>query len=211
MEKKRWLVVPGEMITDKKVKLGPNVFVEDGKVYSKVLGLAELSDSYAKVIPLEGRYVPKPGDSIIGIIVDVKIPGYDVDINSPYFAFLPNDQVEGEPDYGDVIVATVKHVDEVRTALLENASILKGGELITISPVKVPRVIGKKGSMLNVIKEITGVSILVGANGRIWVSGRNADIVKEAIFKIEREAHTSGLTDRITKFLRDEMHARGRD
>ena len=33
-EVKRWLVVPGDLITTEKVKLGPNVFVEGGKVYS---------------------------------------------------------------------------------------------------------------------------------------------------------------------------------
>ncbi len=212
MEKpKRWLVVPGEVITDKRVKLGPNVFVEGGKVYAKVVGLAEISNGMARVIPLEGRYVPKPGDSVIGIIVDIKIPGYDVDINSPYSAFLPKDELTGDAGYGDIIVATVKHVDEVRTALLEKASVLKGGELITIRPTRVPRVIGKRGSMLNVLKDLTGVSILVGANGRIWVSGANADIVKDAIYMIEREAHTTGLTDRVTKFIKESLAAKERD
>ncbi len=211
MEKpKRWLVVPGEVITDQRVKLGPNVFVEGGKVYAKVVGLAEISNGVARVIPLEGRYVPRPGDSVIGIIVDIKIPGYDVDINSPYSAFLPRDQIAGDVQYGDVIVATVKHVDEVRNALLENASVLKGGEVITIRPTRVPRVIGKRGSMLNVLKDLTGVSILVGANGRIWISGANVDIVKDAIFMIEREAHTTGLTDRVTKFIKEQLEAKER-
>lgn len=207
---KRWLVVPGEVITDQRVKLGPNVFVEGGKVYAKVVGLAEISNGVARVIPLEGRYVPRPGDSVIGIIVDIKIPGYDVDINSPYSAFLPRDQIAGDVQYGDVIVATVKHVDEVRNALLENASVLKGGEVITIRPTRVPRVIGKRGSMLNVLKDLTGVSILVGANGRIWISGANVDIVKDAIFMIEREAHTTGLTDRVTKFIKEQLEAKER-
>jgi len=40
----RWLVTPGDLVTDQKVKLGPNVFVEGGKVYSKILGLAEVKD-----------------------------------------------------------------------------------------------------------------------------------------------------------------------
>lgn len=210
---RRWLVVPGEVVTEQRVKLGPNVFVEGGKVYSKVVGLAEVSGGAARVIPLEGRYVPRPGDSVIGIIVDIKIPGYDVNINSPYSAFLPKDELAGDAGYGDVIIATVKHVDEVRTALLEKASVLRGGELITIRPARVPRVIGKRGSMLNVLKDLTGVSILVGANGRIWVSGAHADVVKDAIFMIEREAHTSGLTDRVTKFIKESLAGkeRGKD
>jgi len=201
----RWLVVPGEVITEERVKLGPGVYVRDGKVVARVLGLAEVKNGTARVIPLEGKYVPRVGDSVIGIIVDVKIPGYDVDINSPYTAFLPKDAVEGEVDYGDVVIATVKYVDEVRNALLENAVVLKGGELIHIIPSRVPRVIGKNASMINLLKSMTGAAILVGANGRIWIHGGHAGVAKEAIFKIEREAHTTGLTDRITKFLKDNI------
>ncbi len=204
---KRWLVVPGEVVTEERVKLGPGVYVRDGKVVAKTVGLAEIKNGVARVIPLEGKYVPKVGDSVIGIIVDVKIPGYDVDINSPYTAFLPKDAVEGDVDYGDVVVATVKYVDEVRNALLENASVLKGGELIHIIPSRVPRVIGRNASMITLLKSKTGAAILVGANGRIWIHGGHSDVAKEAIFKIEREAHTSGLTDRITKFLDDNIPA----
>jgi exosome complex component RRP4 len=156
-EVKRWLVVPGDLITDKKVKLGPNVFVEGGKVYSKVVGLAEIRNNTARVIPLEGRYVPREGDPVIGIVVDVKIPGYDIDLNSPYLGFLPNEELSEEASYGDVVMATVKKVDEVRNALLEKGNILRGGELITINPKKIPRVIGKKKSMLNLLQNLTGV------------------------------------------------------
>jgi len=210
-EAQRWLVVPGDLITEEKVKLGPNVYVEGGKVYAKVVGLAEVKDGVARVIPLEGRYIPKEGDPVIGIVVDVKIPGYDIDLNSPYLGFLPNEELPEEASYGDVIIATVKRVDAVRNALLEKGNILRGGELITINPKKVPRVIGKKRSMLNLLQSLTGVTILVGTNGRIWLYGKNVDIAKEAIFKIEQEAHTSGLTDRITKFIEEELHERGKD
>jgi exosome complex component RRP4 len=201
----RWLVVPGDVVTEEKVKLGPGVYVSGGKVIAKIVGLAEVKNGMARVIPLEGRYVPKVGDTVIGIIRDIKIPGYDVDINSPYTAFLPRDELHGEADYGDVIIATVKYVDEVRNALLENASVLKGGEIINILAPRVPRVIGKNSSMLNILKEKTGSAILVGANGRIWIRGGHVDLAKDAIYKIEREAHTSGLTDRITKFLDDRL------
>jgi exosome complex component RRP4 len=204
----RWLVTPGDLVTDQKVKLGPNVFVEGGKVYSKILGLAEVKDGVARVIPLEGRYIPKEGDPVIGFVVDVKIPGYDIDLNSPYTGFLPNEELSEEANYGDVVIATVKRVDAVRNALLERGNILRGGEIITINPKKVPRVIGKKKSMLTLLQNLTGVSIMVGANGRIWLYGKNIDVAKEAIFKIEQEAHTSGLTDRITKFIEEELHER---
>jgi len=199
----RQLVVPGDVITEEHVKLGPGVYVRGGKVVAGVLGFADVVNGTARVIPLEGKYLPRVGDSVIGIVVDVKIPGYDVDVNSPYTAFLPKDAVEGDADYGDVVVGTIKYVDEVRNALLANARVLKGGELINIPPSRVPRVIGKNASMINLLKSKTGAAILVGANGRIWIHGGHAGIAKEAIFKIDQEAHTSGLTDRTTKFLDD--------
>ncbi len=201
----RKLVVPGDVITEEKVKLGPNVYVEGGKVIAKVVGLAEVENGVAKVIPLEGRYIPKEGDPVIGIIVDVKIPGYDVDLNSAYYGFLPNEELKEEGTYGDVVVATIKRVDAVRNALLEKATILRGGDLITINPKKIPRVIGKKRSMLNLLQNLTGVTIMVGANGRIWLYGKNIDVAKEAIFMIEQEAHTTGLTDKVTKFIEEEL------
>jgi len=78
------------------------------------------------------------------------------------------------------------------------------GRIIEIGSTKVPRVIGKKGSMISLIKEYTGVRISVGQNGKVWLSAD--DPVKElkaieAIRLIEKESHTSGLTDRVKEFL----------
>ncbi len=201
----RRIVIPGEFITDKRVKLGPNVFVENGKVYSKVLGLLEEKEGSVKVIPLEGRYMPKPGDMVIGIITDVKINGYEVDINSPYTAFLPESEIKDEVSYGDVIMAVISSVDPGGNVVIKEAKQLKGGEVINIIPAKVPRVIGKNASMLEMIKELTGCAVIVGNNGRIWISGERSDVVKAAVRMIEREAHTTGLTDRVTKMIREEM------
>ncbi len=201
----RRIVIPGEFITDKRVKLGPYVFVENGKVYSKVLGLLEEKEGFVRVIPLEGRYMPKPGDMVIGIITDVKINGYEVDINSPYTAFLPESEIKDDVSYGDVIMAVISSVDPGGNVVIKEAKQLKGGEVITIIPAKVPRVIGKNASMLEMIKELTGCAVIVGNNGRIWISGERSDVVKAAVRMIEREAHTSGLTDRVNKMIREEM------
>ncbi|NPA76216.1 MAG: RNA-binding protein [Candidatus Diapherotrites archaeon] len=201
----RWLVTPGEVITEERLRLGPGVYVQDGKIVAKVLGLAEIKNGMARVVPLEGNYVPKQGDTVVGIVVDVKIPGYDVDINSPYKAFLPRDQIRDALEYGDVVVATVRFVDEVKNSVLENARKLEGGQLIYIASPRVPRVIGKNASMITNIKNLTGSKVIVGANGRIWIKGGHSDIARDAIYKIEREAHTHGLTDRIAEFIRDRV------
>jgi exosome complex component RRP4 len=57
------------------------------------------------------------------------------------------------------------------------------------------------------IKQETGCQIILGLNGVILVTGKNADyedLALAAIQKIENESHTSGLTDRVTQFLKEE-------
>jgi len=83
---------------------------------------------------------------------------------------------------------------------------LHGGRIIEVNPHKVPRVIGKEGSMVVMIKQATGCNILVGQNGWIWIDGEPEQevIAEKAIMKINSEAHLSGLTDRIKEFLEKE-------
>jgi len=57
--------------------------------------------------------------------------------------------------------------------------------------------------MLDQIKEKTNSKIIVGKNGWIWIREGNVSLTRESILKIEKEAHTSGLTDKIAKFLED--------
>jgi len=81
---------------------------------------------------------------------------------------------------------------------------VKGGKIIDVTPSKVPRIIGKQGSMIKMIKEGTGCNIVVGQNGKVWIKGeRIEDEVKatEVILKIEQESHTQGLTDTIKSIL----------
>ena len=81
-----------------------------------------------------------------------------------------------------------------------------------IIPSRVPRVIGRRGSMINMVKEETKCQITVGLNGRIWIIGptpAHEEVAVLAIKKIERETHTSGLTDRVKMFIREELRKRG--
>ncbi len=83
------------------------------------------------------------------------------------------------------------------------------GRLIEVDPVKIPRIIGKKGSMIQLLKNMTNAQIIVGQNGRIIISAPNLHteiLVIKAINKIEAEAHTTGLTDRIRVYLEEEKN-----
>ncbi|RLG21115.1 RNA-binding protein [Candidatus Micrarchaeota archaeon] len=191
-------VIPGEKLEGR-----PNAhyYREGNNYYSQVFGILEKKDNFLKIVPLKGKYMPHKGDYVIGIVIDVKYGGVIVDINSSHFAFLPT---KNSLNYKDIVSAEVIDIDEVRNATLGNERKLFGGEIIEINPVRIPRVIGKNNSMLKLLKDKTGCSFFVGRNGRIWIKGKNSPILADAIFKIEREAHTSGLTERIEKYL-DEM------
>ncbi len=220
--KNRDLVVPGTLLAQGPFKNGRGTFKEGNRLYSSVVGLVRLSNDTVSVVPLEGPYIPEVGDTVIGKIVDVKFSNWIVDIGAPYQAGLRvQDAVEGRVDVlktdlrkifdiGDIIYAKVKafneinQIDLITRGMLFNGGPLKGGQLVKITPSKVPRLIGKGGSMINMIKNLTGTRIIVGQNGWVWVSGRKEELEKlaiEAILKVNRESHTQGLTDRVREML----------
>jgi exosome complex component RRP4 len=159
-------------------------------------------ETSGRLVPLEGCYTPKLGDIVIGIVTEVKFAGYTLNIKSPYEGFLSTKDTRDELKLGNVVVARVKDVDEVKNVDLTDASRLEGGEILEISSMKVPRVIGKNSSMIRMIQDATRSEIIVGRNGRVWIRGGDSARAIEAILKIEREAHTPGLTDRISMLLK---------
>jgi len=192
------IVMPGELISDKPERIG-YAFVDNGKTYSTVVGLY----SEGKLVPLEGAYEPLPDDYVVGIVSEVKFSGYSVDINCAYPAFLSSREIRERYEIGDAIFAKITNIDEVRSMELGDAKKLPAGNLVKASPVKIPRIIGKKNSMLDMLKSRTGCDIFPGRNGYIWVAGKgNSQLAAKAIRMIETQAHTSGLTDRVAVFLK---------
>ena len=209
------LVIPGQILADDEYYSGRGTFKENGKVCSSLIGLVSLRNKKIRVIPLKSKYVPKKGDVVIGKINDVRFSMWDVDINSPYSGILPAFEVFGREkkelnkvyDVGDVLFLRVVDVDEIKKAKLglkgRGMGKFKGGIIVDIAPTKVPRLIGKKGSMINMIKDKTNCKIVVGQNGLVWVKGDEdmEQLTKDVIHLIEAEAHTSGLTNKIKNKL----------
>mgnify|MGYP003289031438 CR=1 FL=1 len=209
------LVIPGQILSDDEYYSGRGTFKENGKVCSSLLGRVSLRNKKIRVIPLKSKYVPKKGDVVIGKINDVRFSMWDVDINSPYSGILPAFEVFGREkkelnkvyDVGDVLFLRVVDVDEIKKAKLglkgRGMGKFKGGIIVDIAPTKVPRLIGKKGSMINMIKDKTNCKIVVGQNGLVWVKGDEdmEQLTREVIHLIEEEAHTSGLTNKIKNKL----------
>ena len=209
------LVIPGQILSDDEYYSGRGTFKENGKICSSLLGRVSLRNKKIRVIPLKSKYVPKKGDVVIGKINDVRFSMWDVDINSPYSGILPAFEVFGREkkelnkvyDVGDVLFLRVVDVDEIKKAKLglkgRGMGKFKGGIIVDIAPTKVPRLIGKKGSMINMIKDKTNCKIVVGQNGLVWVKGDEdmEQLTREVIHLIEAEAHTSGLTNKIKNKL----------
>ncbi len=200
--KQKKIVVPGDLITDERKKLGQHVFVENGKVYSDTLGISYPDSSVAYVVPLHGNYIPQRDDLVIGVVSRETVKGYMVNINSIYESYIPEDSVRDRLKRGSIVSAKVGDVNELNEADLFDVRVFYGGEIISVPPTKIPRLIGKNGSMLNVLKNGTGCSLLAGRNGWVWVKGGDAMLLTDAVRLIEKEAHLDNLTTKVEEFLK---------
>jgi len=219
--KKREVVVPGELLAEGRYRSSMGTYDEDGKVYSALLGIAELRGNTVKVVPLEGVYIPSEGDLVIGTITRVAGNNWKVDITGPYGASLHannalrrpyDDDISRYFDIGDVIAAEITAFDRNSGPFLtlkgRGLGLLTEGMILDLSPAKIPRVIGRSGSMINMIKDKLRIEAVVAQNGRIWIRAPDAPTLNLAIkaFKmIEVQAHTSKLTERIGAMLDQEM------
>ncbi len=218
----RTLVIPGTLIAKGRYRLEEGVFRDGDEIYSSVIGLVDLRGNSARVIPLEGPYIPKPGDRVVGLVTEVQFLGWMVYVRSPTPGILRVSEVPYNFDViggsledilktGDLVYAEVISVNEVmqiRLSMQEpELRKLVGGRVFTMSPAKVPRVIGRKGSMISMLKRAISREILVGQNGIVWArcsDPKKEDLLRRILEKIDAEAHTSGLTNRVKTLLMEE-------
>jgi exosome complex component RRP4 len=215
-KEERQLVLPGDAVGDKRSIPGPGTKKVGDRIVATSAGLLQAMGEKVSVLPLNGAYDPRPGDQVVGIITEANTGNWIVDIKAPWLAPLHVSEVPWRVDFGettaylkagDAILCKVLFVDEqkkVQVTLKDrNLMKLEGGELMEVSPVKVARVIGKNGSMLNLIKGYVECWLHVGQNGRIWLNGDPAEVLaaKKVIQTIADEAHLPGLTERVTAML----------
>jgi exosome complex component RRP4 len=119
-------------------------------------------------------------------------------------------------EIGDILIVKILSADRLNKPELTTVGKYLGkrnnGVVITIDPPKIPRVIGRNGSMIKMLKDLTKSNIFVTQNGRIWIKGEDIAherLLIESIQKIAMEAHTVGLTDRMQEFVINEKKKRG--
>ncbi|MFY9299795.1 MAG: exosome complex RNA-binding protein Rrp4 [Candidatus Nitrosotenuis sp.] len=217
---KRKYVIPGDVITSGPYRAEENVHLFGDKIIATTVGVSEVFDSGVRVIPLTGVYLPRIDDFVIGIVKSHTSLSWELDINSCYAGILPASDVFGrdfDPKVdeltsrlktGDLVAARIANSDRSRDPLLtigdRDLGKIEEGELVKISPSKVPRLIGKRGSMIQTIENATKAIITIGQNGYVVVSSEDPDgLLKalDAIKMVEEQAHVPNLTEKIQEML----------
>lgn len=217
----RKVVVPGETIVAGEDYLpGDGVRREGNEIVASRFGLADVSDKLIRVIPLSGVYQPRRGNVIIAQVTDITFNGWLMDFGGAQSSFLSimecptfinKDELQDTFDFGDMVVAKVTNVKPRGldlTIKMRGLGKLDKGMIIKINPNKVPRVIGKEGSMVSVIKDAVNCNITVGQNGLIWMKGQTIDDelkAKKIIDFIAENSSTEGLTEKVKEFIDKEI------
>ena len=215
-EKSREIVIPGEVIVSGDDYLPGDFTRKEGNdIVASRYGLAEVNGRVVKIIPVSGVFEPRRGNNVIGRIEDINFSGWSINIGGPYSSFLPlaecprfinKNNIAEFGDIGDVMslkIFAVKKGGVDLTLKSRGLGKLEDGRLIKINPHKVPRIIGREGSMINLIKNETHTEINVGQNGFVWLKGdfEGEKKAEDAINLIVQEAANDGLTEKIEKFL----------
>ncbi|MEM4647982.1 MAG: exosome complex RNA-binding protein Rrp4 [Candidatus Pacearchaeota archaeon] len=217
----RRIVVPGEIVVSGYEYLPSEGCIrEEENIIAIRYGLVNIENNLVKIIPLTGVYIPRVGNIVIGQIKDIVFNGWIVDIFAPHLAFLginecntfiDKEDLSAYYDVNDIIIAKIKAIQpRAITLTLKERGLgkISEGLLIKVGPAKVPRIIGKAGSMINTIKEATNAKIIVGQNGLIWIKADNIEkelAAKEAIELVAENPLLDGLTEKIKKFLEEKL------
>ena len=216
----RRIATPGEVIVS-----GGNFLPGEGteKIGEEILalkyGIVEESNGLVKIISISGVYYPRSGNVVIGMVENITFNGWVIDIETHENAFLSlaevpryvnKDEIEDVMNIGDMVVAKIWSINKRGIDLSiksKGLGKINDGIIIKVNSNKVPRIIGKDGSMVNLIKSETECNITVGQNGLIWIRGEKIEnelFAKRAILFVAEKSFIVGLTDEVKKWLEEE-------
>ncbi|AAW40686.1 hypothetical protein CNBA0770 [Cryptococcus deneoformans B-3501A] len=216
---KRSIVSPGEVITSSKEYMrGHGTYVEESNVVSSVAGTIERVNKLISVRPLRSRYTPEVGDLVIGRIVEVGAQRWRVDANGRQDAVLMLSSVnlpggvqrrKIESDAlkmreflaeGDLLVAEVQAFFGDGAMSLHTRSLkygkLRNGFLLTVPPQLIRRL---KSHFYHIPPPCgpTGVDVILGLNGYVWVSNGTSQARREGGEGFDSEGVYSNQNDEI--------------
>ncbi len=216
----RKIVIPGEIISSGNDLLPGEGTEKNGEnIIALKYGLAEEMNKLVKVIPLSGVYQPRRGNVVIGKVENITFNGWVINIGAADNGFLSlmevprfvnKDALDEVMSIGDMMVGKIWNINKRGIDLsLKSRGLgkIEEGLIIEVNPNKVPRIIGKEGSMIKLIKDETDCNITVGQNGVIWIKGNKIEdelFAKKAIHFVTERSFISGLTDEITKWFAEQ-------
>lgn len=219
VSEKRQIVIPGETIVSGNEFLpGDGVYRDGTDVVAGRYGIANVVEKHVRVVPISGAYYPRRGNTIIGTVVDITFNGWLINFGGAQNAFLSVSEVpryinKNEMreflDFGESVIVKVWDVKSrgVDVSMkMRGFGKITGGMVISVGPNKVPRIIGKEGSMIKLIKSATGCDVTVGQNGKVWISGKDNDsevATKKIIEFIADNVTIAGLTEKVENFIKD--------
>ncbi|MCK5449584.1 KH domain-containing protein [Candidatus Pacearchaeota archaeon] len=219
VKKGRQIVVPGEVVaTGNEFLPGDGAYRDGQDVVAGRYGILDIQEKQVRVVPISGAYYPRRGNTIIGTIVDITFNGWLIDFGGAQNAFLPvaevpryinRNELREFLDFGETVVVKVWDVKArgIDVSMkMRGFGKIEGGMIIPVNSNKVPRIIGKEGSMIKLIQGATGCEITVGQNGKVWISGKDGDseiATKKIIEFIAENIVISGLTEKVEKMIKE--------
>lgn len=220
MTNERKIMIPGEVIVQGYQYLpGEGTEKQGDEIVALRFGIAEETNKLVKIIPISGVYQPRRGNVVIGKVENITLNGWMIDLNSAESSFLSimevpmyvnKNEMEEVMDIGELVVAKIWSINRRGIDLSikqRGLGRIDEGIIVKVNPFKVPRIIGKEGSMISIIKEETGCEITVGQNGYIWIKGNKIEdelLAKKAVMFISDKSLIHGLTEEIKKWFEQE-------
>lgn len=218
-ENTRQIVIPGETIISGNEYLpGDGAYRSGEEIVAAKYGIANISEKHVKITPITGAYYPRRGNTIIATVVDITFNGWLLDFGGASNAFLAvsevpryvnKNEMQEFLDFGESVIVKVWDVKSrgIDTSMkMRGFGKIEGGMIINIGPNKVPRIIGREGSMVKMIKSATGCNVTVGQNGKVWISGNDVEkeiLTKKIIEFIADNAVMSGLTEKVENYIKE--------
>ncbi|KAI0316774.1 hypothetical protein OF83DRAFT_1059825 [Amylostereum chailletii] len=187
---------PGEPITSSQAFMrGHGTYVDKEDVIASVAGVIERVNKLVTVRALRTRYNPEIGDLVVGRITEVQPKRWKVDANSRQDAILmlssvnlpggiqrrklESDELQMRTFFeeGDLLVAEVQAFFSDGAMSLHTRSLkygkLRNGQLVVVPPILVRRLKSHFYTLPS------GVDLILGLNGYIWVSKHVKDSEQE--------------------------------
>lgn len=219
-------VMPGEVITTAPLKASENTLLAGKSIVATAVGISDIYEDTVRVIPLSGKYTPRIDDLVVGKVISHTSSAWELDINSYYVGFLPAtdvfgrdfashaDELTSKLKKGDLVAVRIANFDRTRDPLVtvgdRDLGKIDSGVMVVISPGTIPRLIGKKGSMIQAIENQTGAEVTIGQNGWVVIaceSGEGLELAKRAVLMLDEKGATPNMADRVRGML--EQKGRG--